>query len=211
MEQVLNVKKQATPFAFKTGTRPYRLEADQEAHVFRRLAPGETPPSIDQLRQPAPLIVVVTSGVLDPALQQMGDILGRALGRDEVVFRLEKDLKNEALPLDDIVVIGPPRHPQLKKTIQKDLRLGSNRFQLDGSTYSDDETSFFGVWRHPKSSRHTLGLWLPARNVDPQTIARKIPHYGRYSYIAFQAAQNIAKEVWPPASSPLVYRWPNGE
>ena len=33
--------------------------------------------------------------------------------------------------------------------------------------------------------------------------ARRIPHYGRYSYLAFRDGQNRVKATWEPDNSPL--------
>ena len=39
-------------------------------------------------------------------------------------------------------------------------------------------------------------------------LLRKMPHYGKYSYIAFDATsgRNVAKGQWPPKNSPLTWR-----
>ncbi|MGD2000613.1 MAG: hypothetical protein PVJ00_08590, partial [Desulfobacterales bacterium] len=41
--------------------------------------------------------------------------------------------------------------------------------------------------------------------------ARKITHYGSYSYLAFNRGQNQAKGVWPTLASPLIQRFSPGE
>jgi hypothetical protein len=44
--------------------------------------------------------------------------------------------------------------------------------------------------------------------VHGPTVARKIPHYGRYSYLAFEGVDNRLKGVWEAAASPLLVTWP---
>jgi hypothetical protein len=39
-------------------------------------------------------------------------------------------------------------------------------------------------------------------------VARKIPHYGKYSYLVFRGDRNREKGVWPVVSSPLIVQWP---
>jgi hypothetical protein len=34
-------------------------------------------------------------------------------------------------------------------------------------------------------------------------IGRKVPHYGKYSYLVFEDGKNIAKGSWDVLSSPL--------
>jgi hypothetical protein len=38
-------------------------------------------------------------------------------------------------------------------------------------------------------------------------VARKITHYGKYSYLAFQGGKNLDKGIWPVETSPLIYEW----
>jgi len=38
-------------------------------------------------------------------------------------------------------------------------------------------------------------------------VARKITHYGKYSYLAFQQGKNKDKGIWPVEKSPLVVEW----
>jgi hypothetical protein len=42
-------------------------------------------------------------------------------------------------------------------------------------------------------------------------VARKITHYGKYSYLAFENGKNRAKGFWPIEQSPLEYRWNHGK
>ena len=34
-------------------------------------------------------------------------------------------------------------------------------------------------------------------------IGRKIPHYGKYSYLVFEGETNVGKGVWKAGDSPL--------
>jgi hypothetical protein len=61
------------------------------------------------------------------------------------------------------------------------------------------------VARHPDHSGHALG-WLATDNTRAlPRLARKLPHYGKYSYLGFtgDAPDNILKGQWPIISSPL--------
>jgi hypothetical protein len=50
-------------------------------------------------------------------------------------------------------------------------------------------------------------LFWPLSEKYAETTARKITHYGRYSYLVFRNGKNREKGVWPPDSSPLEYDW----
>ena len=40
---------------------------------------------------------------------------------------------------------------------------------------------------------------------------RKIPHYGKYSYLAFTEGSNREKGTWEPVASPAVHRFDGGD
>ena len=61
--------------------------------------------------------------------------------------------------------------------------------------------------RHPLSAERAIG-WI---TVDPALLAalpglgRKLPHYGKYSYLGFEGSEptNMLKGQWAAADSPL--------
>jgi hypothetical protein len=80
-------------------------------------------------------------------------------------------------------------------------------FTLNDTTYSASSDSFFGVFQHPLDNRRIAGLFIPPSMETADVVARKITHYGKYSYLAFQAGKNMDKGIWPVENSPLVYEW----
>jgi hypothetical protein len=48
---------------------------------------------------------------------------------------------------------------------------------------------------------------MPLSPQYADVVARKITHYGKYSYLAFQSGKNMDKGIWPVEDSPLVYEW----
>jgi hypothetical protein len=36
---------------------------------------------------------------------------------------------------------------------------------------------------------------------------RKIPHYGKYSFLVFDSGDNKLKGIWPAAESPLIHHF----
>jgi hypothetical protein len=59
--------------------------------------------------------------------------------------------------------------------------------------------------RHPQNQANTL-LWLTASSPEAVAgLARKLPHYGKYSYLVFKgsAPDNIVKGQWTVKDSPM--------
>ncbi len=206
--EILDVRGESTPFQIGIDGRPRRLEADPHAHVFRRLAPEEIPATINALRRKASLLVVIPTTAPTSAQRQTAHMLARALGRSEVRVIPEQSVDANVPEGQDIVVLGIPRHQNLQNAIQGPIALTPGGFELAGQTYSSGTNSFFGVWPHPRSDEKVVAVLAHGRESDHVTLARKIPHYGRYSYLVFAGTTNRVKGVWPATSSPLVRVWP---
>ena len=60
------------------------------------------------------------------------------------------------------------------------------------------------VIRHPGDRQQAL-VWLGSAPEQLGALARKLPHYGRYSYLIFTGprAENVLKGQWPVLDSPL--------
>ena len=60
--------------------------------------------------------------------------------------------------------------------------------------------------RHPESSSSVIVGLTAHSDAAVAGLARKLPHYGKYSYLAFEGdePQNVAKGQWPAIGSPLV-------
>ena len=198
----------SAPFRVTLDRPPQRLEGDPRSDVFRRLAPQEIPPAINALKRRAPLVVVVPTAPVSPAQRQTADVLALALGRSAVDFRIENDLDFDGTPSEDWLFLGLPTHPQLRSMVARDVRLDPATIAVEGQTFDARQASFFGVWRHPGAEGRVLAVLTPGPEEALPTIARKIPHYGRYSYLVFEGTENRIKGTWPAASSPLVHTWP---
>lgn len=194
----------AAPFSITVTGEPTRIEGDPQSHVFRRLVPEEIPAAINALRRSEPLLVIVPAETITAGQRQTAQTLALGLGRSKTVFRLEKDLDLKEADQMDILVMGTPRHPYLTQAVSHDVRLAAEGFDLHGETHHAARACFFGVWRHPRSEKRFMAVMAHGRTNDRAAIARKIPHYGAYSYLVFEDGINRAKGVWEPASSPLV-------
>jgi hypothetical protein len=82
---------------------------------------------------------------------------------------------------------------------------------LNGTVYADPADTFFGVFRHPLTPGRSMALFYPLSDRIADAAARKVTHYGRYSYLAFSRGQNRAKGTWPVTRSPLIHNWRTGD
>ena len=77
--------------------------------------------------------------------------------------------------------------------------------RIKQSIIKPETHSLVVLGRHPQKPDQALG-WLTASSPAALPgLGRKLPHYGRYSYLAFTgtAPDNVLKGQWPVVNSPL--------
>lgn len=197
-------------FEINLGARPLAVSADPQFDVFRLLDPHETPPSIGQLFGDAKILAILPDGPAnDPIVQAYRSLLEGWQSADhhiEIVSAAEM----ESLPDDRACwILG--RHNRFASAVLDDSTNASfsestNSLRLAGEGVPLAAHSAVVVSRHPRNPEKAIG-WL---TVDPAAafpgIGRKLPHYGKYSYLAFEGDEptNIVKGQWEADGSPLV-------
>lgn len=170
-----------------------RVDLDPAFDLFRQLAPGEVPVTLSALFGAEKITLIL------PAADQAGwQTLAAAWsagapGRVTVV----NEAALSALPADGAVWV-----------------LGSNNrwrapIAAQWADYQQEQPpaghSFALAVRDPANPERVLG-WIGTDNAAALPgLARKLPHYGKYSYLVFTGAapDNVGKGQWPVLDSPL--------
>ena len=69
-------------------------------------------------------------------------------------------------------------------------------------------------WRGRQGDPSAAVSWVTAAPTEAiPGLARKLPHYTRYSFLGFRGTEpeNMAKGMWQPLSSPLVRNLSDGD
>ncbi len=210
----IHLESAATPFAIRVPARPLALQADPSFDLFRRLDPREIPPSIGQIFGEPRLLAVVAASA-SPAEAAAWRTLALAWQTEAHAIEVVTDAEVQELPADRAVWL-----------LGRDNRLAARYFGSASGAgnvagLAVDETgvgvdgqrvAFAGhttvvVVRHPASAERAIG-WI---TVDPALLAalpglgRKLPHYGKYSYLGFAGTEptNKVKGQWAATDSPL--------
>jgi hypothetical protein len=204
--QKISVSGRATSFELNSDHRPQKLTADPDDEIFRRLFPSEIPPAVNAIKS-APSVMTVLSEKLDPEIKKAAEILALSLGLKQNQFVTERELDRPMLAENDILVIGIPRRSDLLQKMPTRVTIQSDSFSLNDKLYEKPFDTFFGVFEHPATANRIAALFLPLSPQYADVVARKITHYGKYSYLTFQSGKNLDKGIWPVETSPLVYEW----
>lgn len=184
--------------------RPWRLQVDPEFDVFRRLDPGELPPTLSEALGAGSLLIVLPSAA-PPALRDAYARMAQtwAESAQGIELRWDKDLAQ--LPgVRSVWLMGWENRffAQLATSLKPQATLSGTAAELDGQTLRREDNAVVLAARRDGTALLWLGCDNPAAFPG---LARKLPHYGSYSYLAFQGDEptNTLKGQWQVLDSPL--------
>lgn len=197
-----------TAFELRDKDAPLLLEVDPEFDVFRVLDARETAPSLGQIFGEPEILAVLPASA--PQAEQ--DAYRAMLKSwESAAQKIEVALDSDArvLPADRAVwVLGrgnalATRHFGSDATIGLDVSSTAIVTPAGPIPFAGNSSAI--VKRHPGNATKAIG-WI---TVDPLVAApglgRKLPHYGKYSYLGFAGEEptNTVKGEWPTSDSPL--------
>jgi len=187
--------------------RPLSIRVDPLFDIFRRLDPSEVPSSVGQLFGAENLVVVLPSNSsiqIRQAYRRLANSWKKLSGKIKIVW----DNKIEEIPKDSAVWVFGKENLLVDQFIQGmdelPVSLNDQTVRINNKQLVLDENSLVLTNR----GAMTIG-WLHAHSLDALSgLARKIPHYGKYSYLAFTGnnPDNILKGRWPLNRSSLTVK-----
>jgi hypothetical protein len=192
--------------AIAVGAEPLAVVVDPRFDVFRRLDPREIPSSIGQIfGEPAVTAVLPSrapAGIV-AAYRELAASWQSESHRVAIVL----DSEIERLPADRAVWVLGRENRWLEQfaAAAQQLQVTTNAFVIDGERVEGRNRTVVVTTRHPAGAGKAVGFIA----VDPQAafpgVSRKLPHYGKYSYLAFEGDEpvNTVKGEWTATDSPL--------
>jgi len=193
-------------FSFRLDAPPEELVFDPEANLFRRLAPSEIPPSVNSIKGSSSVLVVLADS-LDNGSRRAARTLALSLGLKNVRMAREGAIDPEELGHHDLLLVGIPKDRSWLPDTNGHVTFEDDGFVLQKTTFTQPWDVFFAVGPHPIAKQRVAGIFLPLTAAFADKVARKVTHYGRYSYLAFSRGVNRAKGIWPVQDSPVIHRW----
>ena len=190
------------------GRQPRAVSVDPSFDLFRRLDREEVPASIGEIFGSARALVILPEATSDFDWRSVV----AAWDPDGTQFTIVQSTELKALPDDKPVwILGSENSwsSTVKPTlVGRGAELGSIELRFGEESVPRVDHCYVVVGRHPENPDHTIG-WIGAALPESLPgLARKLPHYGKYSYLAFSGTEptNVVKGQWNTDRSPLVWR-----
>ncbi|MGD2116798.1 MAG: M1 family aminopeptidase [Chromatiales bacterium] len=201
----LAAKKQA--FRIKLPFRPVRLDVDPWFDVFRQLDDTEAPPVLSKIFGSEQVLFVLPSQAPDDLLAAYRELAQQwSEGYAKADIRLDSSI--DALPGDRPVWLLGWQN-RFFKGFQESLDQGQfaardGQISLSGHDIDRSAQSLILTRRNPATQHIVAWLGSDLSQALPR-LARKVPHYGKYSYLSFdgERSDNRHKGQWPVSNSPL--------
>ncbi len=194
-------------FSVEVPASPADLRVDPYFDVFRRLDPRETPPSIGQIFGEPRILAVTAAAEGAAAAARYGTLLD-GWRSDSHQIAVEPDERVDHVPdARSVWLLG--RENRLARQLfarQPGVTIDDDGVTIEGRRVPFANHTIVLVMRHPANPEKAIG-WIAA---DPDAalpgLGRKLPHYGKYSYLAFEGEEpvNTLSGQWQAADSPLV-------
>lgn len=205
-DERIRVQGRETAFQIISQYRPSRLDVDPECDVMRILYPSEIPPSVNSLKGSSSVLLVLPKASFSQS-KEVARIFAESLSLRKYRILSEDELKGRDLKENDILLLGLIENGSPLFKMPEGLVLQKRRFKVNGEDYDTASDSFFGVFRSSAHEERVVAIFQPLSGKHADEVARKITHYGRYSYLVFREGRNEAKGTWPATESPLVHTW----
>ncbi|HMU42328.1 MAG TPA: M20/M25/M40 family metallo-hydrolase [Ignavibacteriaceae bacterium] len=196
-------------FQLTFSENPLLVQVDPQFNLFRKLHYNEIPPSLSKIFGSEEVLILLPSKA-DPVKQEYYKKLADIWAADSSQnFKISFDNEISELPSTaSIWILGEENifSDKVKSGIKDyNAELTEDMVQFGAASFDAKKNSLVISVRHPNNPAAVL-VFLSTDNKEAiEGLARKLPHYGKYSYLVFEGNEptNIGKGEWETVNSPL--------
>lgn len=185
---------EAADFSIFTSARPDSVTVDPDTDLFRELSSDEIPATINAIRGSDNLLVL-SAGNLSPSEAALQTLLG-ALRKSALKVEPEDSFSVDEFAQNDLLIFGA------SERLRPEMLKNGGLFMAELNDEMKNKSAFI-VLPNPFNTQHTAAWFLSGDKANDAIVARKIPHYGKYSYLLFEDIHNRLKGTFAPQRNPL--------
>jgi aminopeptidase N len=205
----VNMDKKEQSFTLPFKNRPLGIDVDPQFDVFRRLDRNEIPPSLSQVFGAEKIMIILPSDESEEMLEAYEKLAISWSSSENDKIKIMSDDALTFLPADRSIwlfgINNKFKPGMIDGLAFYDIDVTDDQYRIGKSTVSPENTSVILSTRNPRNEDLVL-VWLSTDKSEAMPgLGRKLPHYGKYSYLAFEGNEptNILKGQWPAVNSPL--------
>ncbi len=209
MKKVAMTQKEQT-YEMTFAEVPLLVQVDPQFNLFRKLHYNEIPPSLSKIFGAEDLLILLPSKADKTSLEYYKGLASTWSADSTKKIKVMMDSDISELPTDKSIWIFGVEN-SFAKMIKEGLKdydaeLTNESIRFGKTSFQNNKSSVIISVRHPKNPASVLVLLSIDNKEAVQGLARKLPHYGKYSYLVFEGTEptNIAKGEWEAVNSPLM-------
>ncbi len=189
-------------YTLETASEPKALEVDPDYDLMRKLYPEEIPTTLSALFGCDSTIMVVGSAEEAETASRLR-VVADAWGLAKRTFD-EDGLDRGMLELRSAWLVG---HGKLGDSILthtgKPVEVKEGEVKVEDKVFDLTDGTLIVALPSPFSPDFALGIILTSDVEALISLAPRIPHYSRYSFIGFKGKEAVLKGIWKESKSPL--------
>ena len=193
-----------TAFQVASKDQPVVLHVDPQFDTFRQLDPRETPSSLSTIFGDPKVTAVLPSAEPEEAARFRE--LFKSWESPSQVVEMVGDNEISELPKDRSVWILGRSNKLAARATGHETRFvaAADSWSFAGERLPIADHTGVVVVRHPSNPAKAVGWMVIAPRAAYAGVARKLPHYGRYSFLGFDGDEptNTIKGEWATEDSP---------
>ena len=205
----LDLTKKNQDFEFSFDQLPLRIDVDPEFDIFRKLHTNEIPPTLSNAFGANQILILLPSGAPMDFLKGYQELAESWAKDSEGKIEIKMDNQVLALPSDKAVwLLGWENFH--KNVLQNGItfykgKMDENSVTLEKKKLSRDKHSIIAAVKNKENPAQVVILLSTDRVKALPGLGRKLPHYGKYSYLGFEGDEpvNMFKGQWPAIDSPM--------
>jgi len=194
--------------SFTLKAQPLKILVDPQFDVFRTLNPKEIPAALTTAYgADKTLMILPDKSAKDYKLYK--NFVDQWIKGNEEKFEIKNQNEINNVPSDKCVwILGENK---FKTDVNKALKQFNSQIKKDSIEFESKlnptkNNSFIASLKNPDNLNNVIVYLAVENNEAVPGLVRKLPHYGKYSYLAFEGNEptNIDKGQWPVLNSPLI-------
>ncbi|MBW2266690.1 MAG: ChaN family lipoprotein, partial [Deltaproteobacteria bacterium] len=173
--QFVHVKKSKEKISLLLDEMPNKVVIDENYEIMRQLAPEEISPVLAGIMGKQKLTVVVSSGqrsIYQPIID--------ALGIENITYATPDKITFSKIKKNSFLIAG-------YDNTTVNMLFGRQAVPKDGVRIK--------VYKNPYNASERIALLHAKNKTEAQAVQRKIPHYGKYTELAFRNGRNTYKAI----------------